>query len=1355
MRRLNVKLFVFLLSTLALLACATFGVHRLQASNIADALLYQAEQAEKEGRPDQAARFLSRYLEFVPQDVEQRARLGAMLAEPKMIASPRGQKKARFVLEQVLARAPEHHPSRLLLVRVALEGRQQELALEHLTHLEKALPDSPDVAELKSLWLEQKGLEVPAAESYRRALRLDPERVENHVRLVQLLRRLEFGKPRAHAAEIDRVIAKAVELAPTHHGVLFSAAERAVDRDDNDAARKHLEKGLEAHPREVRFLLGLARLEEKAGRAEQALALIRKGLDTLPRDKHLELYWAQSNLHLDAGDMAKAQEAMARLSEIPSTETAQAFLKARVFMQQNLWHEASSALERLEPAVKSSRELSLQVALYLGICCEQLNEPARQLAAFRKVVELDPVSPVGRRGIAMAQWALGSTDSALDALRENAALARDPREPAKHRLELARMLVLANLKKGGKSWAAVERELDAADKEQPNHLDVLLLRSEVLFHQGKAGEARALLTKARARHEDKAPLWLALASLHERMEEPEQALLVLATAPDAVNVRLARARLLAKKAEPGTVDQVRPLEAGLDKFDTDDRARLWYGLGTTYYQLGQPKEAERLWRQITTLPRHGANVRVRLLLLDLAIQQNDEPGMQRVLNDLKKVEPGAKEAEGTVYRFGLALQNLWQARQGKKEMAHEAKKLLLAVEAERPYWDAAFLARAEADEILGNLDQAVSHYRKAMELGQRDNDITRKLVLLLTQTHRFDEAEKEIARLQKEAPLSEDVQRLAIVISVQRDDYSKAEQLLRKGMAGKTKDWRDHLWLGQVLAGDSRPEEAEKELRAALSLAGDQPEPYVALVRLQVRNGQAEKAQITLNTLKAKVPADKQDIPLAQGWEILGQFDQAETHLMRAMDREPGAAVLHRMHANFLIRTGKLTQAEPVLRRLAEGKVPEDAAWARRHLSLVLVTSGNPKHGLEALECVGVKLDPAGNVVEEKATTGDEELLARARVLALQQRKPLRARAITALESLQKKHSLAPEDEFLLAQLYINHGSEPVWWGKARDTLGGLVKSYPRHPQYLLLFAQQAFLHKDLAEAERLTSKLEQVEKARGLALGALGTVELKARILEAGGNGKRALALLTEYAAAPGAPPERIFLVASMHGRMGHLKEAIETSLGAKVSAEEKARNLMGLLRRFHKSTHLAKNKTLWDDQVALAEKALKDAAAAQPDKLFLLLHLADLEDLLGRYDEVETLCRRVLERDPTNLSALNNLAWLLAQRKTRPDEALELVTRAIEKHGPRPELLDTRAVVYLTQGRSEPALADLERATKDAPTAAKFFNLARAHHLMRNSKSALEALNQATALGLDDQKLHPTEREVYRQVVAELKGR
>jgi len=52
------------------------AVHWLQSGRIAQALLWQAEHAQEQGRHRQAVRYLNRYLEFVPADLEKRAELG-------------------------------------------------------------------------------------------------------------------------------------------------------------------------------------------------------------------------------------------------------------------------------------------------------------------------------------------------------------------------------------------------------------------------------------------------------------------------------------------------------------------------------------------------------------------------------------------------------------------------------------------------------------------------------------------------------------------------------------------------------------------------------------------------------------------------------------------------------------------------------------------------------------------------------------------------------------------------------------------------------------------------------------------------------------------------------------------------------------------------------------------------------------------------------------------------------------------------------------------------------------------------------------------------------------------------------
>ena len=47
MRKINTQLFIILVITAIVFAGAVFGLHQLQAGNIADALLWQATQAER------------------------------------------------------------------------------------------------------------------------------------------------------------------------------------------------------------------------------------------------------------------------------------------------------------------------------------------------------------------------------------------------------------------------------------------------------------------------------------------------------------------------------------------------------------------------------------------------------------------------------------------------------------------------------------------------------------------------------------------------------------------------------------------------------------------------------------------------------------------------------------------------------------------------------------------------------------------------------------------------------------------------------------------------------------------------------------------------------------------------------------------------------------------------------------------------------------------------------------------------------------------------------------------------------------------------------------------------------------
>jgi tetratricopeptide (TPR) repeat protein len=1362
MRRLNVKLFLGLVGGTLFLAILVVVVHQLQAGNISSALLWQAEQAEKQGRLRDAARFLKRYLEFAPDDIEERARLGRLLADPTLAVNNRTRQRARFVIEQVLTREPERHDLRQILVRLALDSWQLDVAREHLGQLQKKLPGNPDVLGLVGQLQEKEEQTDQALQTYRKALAAGATDMVVPVRLIGLLLGLERMQPGSQTKEITGLVAAAYQKAPGDVGVLLAAAEWAFYQGDLKTGRARLEAGLKAHAEEPRLYQALASLAARTGKREEAVKLARSGLRAVPPDNRYELLWTLANLLIDGGDVAETRKTAGQIQDYTGPTPSVDYLEARCLMAQERWLEAVGMLERVRGSLKVP-SLQVQIDLLLGKCYEQLHEPAQQLAAFGRVLARDPSSVAAREGAASAQWALGQADEAIKQQREILKLKGAGAGQA-GRLELARLLLLSNTQKDPRRWQQVEAELDAAEKAQPTEVEAILLRAELRLAQEQPAEAEKVLRDALGRQPKSLPLWGALAILAEQRGDLPGARQVLDEAEhkvgDGVDLRLARARFWSARPKEEATPALLKLESG-SAFAAADQARLLQGLGEAHYRLGNVPEAVRLWKQLAARPDFAKDLRVRMLLFDVAIRQGDEPAMRQLLKEIKSLD----DSDAVLWRYGEAARLMWLARQGKKEGLDQARAFLEAVTTQRPTWPPGLLARAELEAMQGRPTEAIGRYRQALDKGVRDPRVVRQLVELLSAQQRYGEAEQVLRQLGQQAPLSADLQRLAVVLSLRNDDFSRAEDLVRQSTSAQSNDYRDQLWLGQVLAaGQRQSAEAEKALRRAVQLADNVPETWVALVGFLVDAGKAELAKEEIEKARAKLPAADAPLALAQCYEMVGALDKAREQCKAILQARSGDAAVLRSVAAFHLRAGDLAEAEPLLRQILDRKVKaaeEDATWARRTLALALAGGRDPRRLGEALALVGLRLDSQGRPAAGLAAgvdTSRAEDLARARVLATQNRQPFQARAAACLEEAARQQPLGPDDRLLLAQLYLARGDGDLWWGKARDQLKELIAAHGRNPTFLALYARALLEHGSPHEAEPLIDKLEQVEKARQLATGTLGSVELRARSLAGSGRSKQAVALLQAYAHQPSAPPERLLVLAGLYSRLGDPATALDVCAEARAKCAPEAVGGAGVavVRAARQAEKSAEPSTRLREQAGRLEGWLTEGIKAQPEKAAVLrLQLADLLDLLGRAAEAEPVYRQVLVQDDRNPVALNNLAWLLARRPEKADEALKLINRAVELYGPQAELLDTRAVVYLALGRTQPAIADLNTAVADAPSPASYFHLVRAHHEAKDNRSALAVLSQANAAGLTAERLHPSERDTYRRVLADLKQR
>jgi putative PEP-CTERM system TPR-repeat lipoprotein len=97
-------------------------------------------------------------------------------------------------------------------------------------------------------------------------------------------------------------------------------------------------------------------------------------------------------------------------------------------------------------------------------------------------------------------------------------------------------------------------------------------------------------------------------------------------------------------------------------------------------------------------------------------------------------------------------------------------------------------------------------------------------------------------------------------------------------------------------------------------------------------------------------------------------------------------------------------------------------------------------------------------------------------------------------------------------------------------------------------------------------------------------------------------------------------------------------------------------------------------------AADVLEARLAQHPEDLAVRLALANLHLGKGDKGQAEAGFREVLGRDPDNVPALNNLAWLLSARS--PDEARGYAERAAELAPESPAVMDTLGLVLLRQG-------------------------------------------------------------------------
>ncbi len=104
-------------------------------------------------------------------------------------------------------------------------------------------------------------------------------------------------------------------------------------------------------------------------------------------------------------------------------------------------------------------------------------------------------------------------------------------------------------------------------------------------------------------------------------------------------------------------------------------------------------------------------------------------------------------------------------------------------------------------------------------------------------------------------------------------------------------------------------------------------------------------------------------------------------------------------------------------------------------------------------------------------------------------------------------------------------------------------------------------------------------------------------------------------------------------------------------------------------------------------------------PQYIPALMAIGTISDLSGNTSEAETYYRKVLELAPTHANAANNLAFILAEKKSSLEEAFRLAKIARDANPKDPNFLDTMGWLYYQKGIYLSARSELEDSLKIYP--------------------------------------------------------
>ena len=738
--------------------------------------------------------------------------------------------------------------------------------------------------------------------------------------------------------------------------------------------------------------------------------------------------------------------------------------------------------------------------------------------------------------------------------------------------------------------------------------------------------------------------------------------------------------------------------------DPNVRKQKYLESGQRYFDKGQYREAAIQFENAIQVDSRFADAHYKLALTALKLQQ--WPSAYQELATTIQIQPDQ-------YAAHLDLANLLIL--GRQ--FNDAKEHLDLLAQKEPNNPDVFIARANYYAATNNTTAALADMQKALQLDPSRSDSYLNLALLQTHGQQWDAAEANFKKAIELSPKSTNALISLGNFYQTRGRFPEAEQLFRRSIGTAADDPNPRLSLAGLYMAENKFGQAEEFLRQARKDFPNNSVGYRMLGDFYFANNQLDKATTEYAALYQDHSKDmvvkKNYIQLLILKDRLDDARKLNGEIVKAKPDDPDAQIYK---GEIEIRSGKASDAVNTLQAVLKTDPDNPAASvAHYQLGLAFDQLGNTNRA-EAEWRDAVRLRP--DIVEaHRALAGVAIHRSDAGALAQE------ADQIIALQPA------APDGYLLRAVAEIDHKQ----FSTADEYIRRSLEKEPNNPAAYVQLGNLRMAQSQYGEAQKAYQQALDQDPNSTDALGGVLNVDQVQK------QPDRALARLKTQLSRY---PQNV----GFHIMLGALMEQSKDLAGAeqefKQASDLDKKNSEALVK-----LGVVQNERGNTDQ---ALQTYLDGSKTNPKEIAFYLLAGGIYEGKQDWDRAKQQYQKVLEIQPENPFASNNLAYVMLQQGGNVDVAFAMAQTARRLLPENASTADTLGWAFYHKKVYTSAINLFKEAVKKEPDNALFnFHLGLAYAKSGQAGLARQQLDRLVKI-----KPNFPDAEELRRAVAEVKG-